>query len=89
MSERCGPCDGDCTPCEMHGFCHLCEVEATRAQLATEREARERLLDAIRRAMSALDLDKGYVIGDRVCNAYAILQAAHMMHAPPKETADD
>lgn len=20
-------CDGDCTPCEMHGFCHLCEEE--------------------------------------------------------------
>ena len=61
-SKECA-CDGECTPCATHGFCHMCheedlqrELEDLRAQLAEVTEERDRL----RAENGMLKLQSGY-----------------------------
>jgi hypothetical protein len=63
-------------------------VAKLERQLAEARARVKTLLEALRRAMSALDFGRGYVVGESVCNAYAILQAAHAMNATEEPTDD-
>lgn len=62
-TKRCGVHCGDenddktgCVPCELHGFCHLCEVEAKDAEIDALRAENEALrADALAVAAEWLD----------------------------------
>jgi ElaB/YqjD/DUF883 family membrane-anchored ribosome-binding protein len=57
-------------------------ADTSERQFAEARARVKTLLEALRRAMSALDFGRGYVVGESVWNAYAILQAANATEEP-------
>ncbi len=66
-TRRCGPCDGDCTPCEMHGFCHLCEVEKLTAAVEERDALLERATWAIRHvATGGNNVHMACVVADHI-----------------------